>query len=123
MAHFAKLNEDNIVEMVLYIVNSDCLDDNDIESEEVGILFCESIFEGRWIQTSYNGTFRKNYAGIGFIYDTARDAFIPPQPFPSWLLNEDTCQWSPPVERPLEGIWVWDEELLNWSELTPPDLG
>jgi hypothetical protein len=122
VAHFAEINEDNIVVQVILIANEDCLD-NGIESEEVGISFCSSLLGGRWIQTSYNATFRKNYAGIGFKYDPTRDAFIPPQPFPSWLLSEDTCQWSPPVERPLDGLWVWDEELLNWSEFTPPDLG
>lgn len=122
MAHFAELDKNNVVLRVVFVSNEDCLD-NGVESEEVGSLLCSSLLGGRWIQTSYNGTFRKNYAGIGFIYDTARDAFISPQPFQSWLLSEDTCQWSPPVERPLDGLWIWDEELLNWSELTPPDLG
>jgi hypothetical protein len=122
MAHFAEIDKDNMVLQVIFVSNEDCLD-NGIESEEVGITFCTSLLGGTWVQTSYNANFRKNYAGIGFVYDNARDAFISPQPFPSWLLNEDTCQWSPPVERPFDGLWVWDEELLNWSEFTPPDLG
>lgn len=77
-----------------------------------------------WIQTSYNtvagehklgGTpLRKNYAGIGFTYDAARDAFIPPQPYPSWVLVEDTCQWTAPKEKPTDGYYTWDEEQLDW---------
>jgi len=113
MAHFAEIDENNIVAQVIFVANEDCLD-NGIESEEVGILFCSSLLGGVWVQTSYNGNFRKNYAGIGFTYDSTKDAFIPPKPFPSWMLNEDTCQWFPPVERPLDGLWVWDEETLSW---------
>ena len=116
MAHFAELDENNIVLQVVFVANEDCLD-NGIESEEVGIAFCTALIGGTWVQTSYNANFRKNYAGIGFTYNSTRDAFIPPQPFSSWLLNEDTCQWFPPVERPFDGLWVWNEETVQWEPL------
>lgn len=81
---------------------------------------------GRWVQTSYNtkggvhlegGTpLRKNYAGVGFVYDDTRDAFIPPKPYPLWILNEDTCLWEPPIERPNDGKhYNWDESIQNWK--------
>jgi hypothetical protein len=114
MAHFAELDENNMVLQVVFIANEDCLDSG-VESEEVGSLFCSSLLGGRWIQTSYNGTFRKNYAGVGFTYDFDRDAFISPQKFPSWTLNESTCKWEPPQPRPTEGIWFWNEQTQQWE--------
>jgi hypothetical protein len=96
MAHFAKLNEDNIVETVIVVDNNDCLDSNGQESEEIGISFCESLVPGRWVQTSYNNNFRKNYAGIGYEYDEERDAFIAPMPVVEDVVfefDEDTCRW------------------------------
>ena len=113
MAHFAELDENNTVLQVVFVANEDCLK-NGVELEEAGIAFCTALLGGTWIQTSYNANFRKNYAGIGFSYDQSRDAFIPPQPFSSWILNEDTCQWLPPTARPLEGFWIWDEETTQW---------
>lgn len=93
MAHFAQLNETNIVQQVIVVHNNELLD-NGIESESKGIQFCQSLFGGNWIQTSYNGNIRKNYAGIGYTYDAQRDAFIPPKPTEGeWILNEDTCRW------------------------------
>lgn len=118
MAHFAKLDENNIVEMVIFINNSDCLDDQGNESEEIGISFCSSIIDGIWLQTSYSSQIRKNYAGIGFTYDVSRNAFIPPKPFNSWLLIEETCQWMPPSPRPDDGkAYNWIEESLAWVEI------
>ena len=96
MAHFAQLDENNVVTQVIVVGNKDCSDANGVEKESIGIAFCERLFGGNWKQTSYNGNIRKNYAGIGYSYDAARDAFIPPQPSPEWTLDEDTCQWVNP---------------------------
>jgi hypothetical protein len=85
-----------------------------VEKEYIGAAFCEKLFGGTWKQTSYNGTIRKNYAGIGYTYDADIDAFVPPQPYPSWALNTDTAQWEAPVPRPEEGMWTWDEEGQEW---------
>lgn len=96
MAHFARLNEQNIVEEVIVVSNEDCLDSNGNESEEVGITFCNSLIPGTWIQTSYNHNFRKNYAGIGYTYDSDRNAFIAPKPVIKdvvFELDETTCRW------------------------------
>ena len=113
MAHFAKLSNNNIVEQVIVVNNSELLE-NGIESEQKGIDFCNSLFGGTWIQTSYNATFRKNYAGIGYTYDASRDAFIPPKPFNSWILDEDTCLWESPIPYPNNGgIYRWSEEDFN----------
>ena len=115
MAYFAQLDEDNIVISVIKIDNNDCLLDG-VEDEATGITFCNSLIPGTWIQTSYNDRIRKNYAGIGFYYSAELDAFISPQPFSSWTLDEETCQWVPPVPRPEEGSWSWNEETLSWEE-------
>ena len=115
MAHFAQLDDDNQVIQVIVVSSSDTTDKNGQEVEAVGIRFCQSLLGGRWVQTSYNGNFRKHYAGIGFTYDLARDAFIPPKPFPSWILDEDTCLWQPPFPRPDDGLqYKWDETTLSW---------
>jgi hypothetical protein len=117
MAHFAQLNEQNIVTQVIVVANEELLD-NGIESEEKGIAFCQSLFGGNWKQTSYNGTIRKNYAGIGYTYDEQRDAFIPAQPYLSWTLNESTCQWAAPVSMPTDNkLYNWDEAVQNWVEV------
>ena len=93
MAHFAELDETNVVKQVIVVNNNELLD-NGVESEAKGIAFCQSLFGGNWVQTSYNGNIRKNYAGIGMTYDRIRDAFIPPKPVEGkWILDEDTCQW------------------------------
>ena len=106
MSHFAKLDGNNIVENVI-VAEQDY-----INSGVVGDAFL-------WVQTSYIGNFRKNYAGVGFTYDVVRNAFIPPQPFNSWTLNEDTCRWDSPVPYPTDGlIYSWDEETLAWVETT-----
>jgi hypothetical protein len=108
MAHFAELDENNIVLQVL-------VTDNDFPNE--GYDWLVETFGGRWIQTSYNATIRKHFAGIGFSYDETRDAFIPPKPFESWLLNEETCNWEAPKPYPTDGkLYNWDEESQEWIE-------
>ena len=117
MAHFAKLDENNVVLEVHVVHNNELLDENGQESEAKGIEFLVNWSGGytNWKQTSYNGNIRKNYAGIGYIYDAQRDAFIPPQPFNSWLLDETSCQWNPPIAYPQDGqIYVWDEATTSW---------
>lgn len=118
MAHFAQINEQSIVTQVIVVANEELLD-NGTESETKGIAFCQSLFGGKWKQTSYNGNIRKNYAGIGYTYDSQRNAFIPPQPYPSWTLVEETCQWTAPVAIPTDGkFYNWDESTLTWVEVT-----
>ena len=105
MAHFAKIDSNNIVTEVIVS------EKNFINSGKVGDEFL-------WVQTSYNDNFRKNFAGIGYTYDSTRDAFIPPQLFNSWTLNEDTCQWESPVAYPDDDkIYDWDEATTNWTEM------
>ena len=117
MAHFAELNEDNIVQRVIVVDNQDCLDANNVESEEVGAAFCHNLLGGTWKQTSYNGSFRKNYAGNGYFYDSTLDAFISPKPFSKWVLNEETCQWEAPVAYPDdEKFYVWNDNKGEWEE-------
>lgn len=94
MAHFAELDENDLVNRVIVVHNNELLNDDGEEVEQLGIDFCVANFGGNWIQTSYNGNFRKNFAGIGYNYDKERDAFISPKPLGNWLLNEDTCRWE-----------------------------
>lgn len=120
MAYFAKLDENNIVLKVIKISNKDVLDENGVEREEVGIAYCENLLGGRWKQTSYNNKIRKNYAGIGYRYDADLDAFIPPQSYDSWKLNEETAQWEAPEPRPdLEH--EWDEDSKSWIIPVDPE--
>jgi len=116
MAHFAKLDQNNAVLEIIVVHNNELLQDG-IETESKGVQFLVEWSGGytNWKQTSYNGKIRKNYAGIGYTYDSARDAFIPPKPFPSWVLNEETCQWGAPVSMPTDGqLYDWNEENLSW---------
>jgi hypothetical protein len=120
MAHFVELNELNIVTQVIVVHNNELLV-NGIELESKGIEFCQSLFGGNWVQTSYNGTIRKNFAGIGFTYDPVADHFFAPQPFPSWILNAN-AQWEAPVALPTfdpenPKHYRWDEETINWIEV------
>lgn len=119
MAHFAKLDENNIV-LAVHVVNNDVITVNGVESEQVGIDFLTDLHgHTSWKQTSYNGTTRKNYAGVGMLYDASRDAFIAPQPFESWTLNETTCRWEPPVAYPTDGKrYSWFEPNQEWIEIT-----
>jgi hypothetical protein len=122
MAHFAELDENNVVLRVIVVSNADTSDVNGVEREEIGVAFCQSLFGSstKWKQTSYNGKFRKNYAGIGYSYDATRDAFIPPKVFSSLVLNEQTCLWEAPIPYPSDGKnYVWDEHTLSWIEVTP----
>ena len=127
MAHFAKLNQNNIVTTVHVVHNNELLVDG-VENEQKGIDFLNNFFNtnDNWKQTSYNtrsgihqldGTpFRKNYAGAGYTYDASRDAFIPPQTFPSWTLNETTCVWNPPIAYPTDGQhYRWNDETKSWD--------
>ena len=122
MSHFAEINNDNIVQRVLVV------DQDFIDSGKLGD-------PNNWVQTSYNTrggvhyapnskipdggiALRKNYAGVGYTYDTSRDAFIPPKLYPSWVLNEDTCQWNAPVDYPDDGkIYRWKEDTISWEEI------
>ena len=128
MASFAKI-ENNIVTTVVSVVNEVIKDSNGIEQESIGINFLKTLYNepnAIWKQTSYNtvggihqlgGTpFRKNHAGIGYVYDSQRDAFIPPKTYNSWILNENTCNWEAPVAYPTDGqIYSWNEENQNWT--------
>ena len=117
MAHFAKIDENNVVTQVVVVDNKDTADASGVEKEYIGAAFCERLLGGTWKQTSYNGNFRKNYAGIGYTYNADIDAFVPPQPYASWLLNNDTAQWQAPVPMPTEGMWRWDEDAGEWVEV------
>ena len=115
MAHFAELDEKNVVLRVVVVVDSECVDSDGMESEQIGQEFCQGLLGGRWVQTSYNNNIRKQFAGIGFIYDEAADVFVAPQPFPSWVLDENH-DWQPPTPMPAEGRWYWNEDELEWAE-------
>ena len=115
MAHFAQL-ENNIVINVIVVANEIIVDENGNESEQKGIDFCSNLLGGTWKQTSYNAKIRKNYAGIGYKYDPILDAFIPPQPFASWILDEKTAQWKAPVDMPKDDKrYTWNEETQSWD--------
>jgi hypothetical protein len=124
MAYFAKLNLNNIVENVISINNSVIIDSNGIEQEQLGIDFINQLYNTNdtWKQTSYNNNIRKNYAGIGYTYDSNRDAFISPKPFNSWILNEDTCLWNSPIPMPNDASvdirYTWNESTLSWDLVT-----
>ena len=101
MSYFAKIESDTVTNVI--VAEQDFVDAQ----------------EGTWVQTSDTGSIRKNYAGIGYSYDAARDAFIPPQPYPSWTLNEDTCQWEAPSAYPDDDkLYEWNEETTSWVEVT-----
>jgi len=119
MAHFAKIGKGNIVEKVVVV-------SNDVATtEQAGIDFLNQTFKTNdiWLQTSYNGNIRKNFAGVGFQYDQTRDAFIAPKPFNSWILNEDTCLWEAPVAMPTltqeqidnNNYYIWNEQNQTWE--------
>jgi hypothetical protein len=118
MAHFAKIGIDNIVTDVLVVANRETMDAQGNEQEAIGIEFLRNLTGHQtWVQTSYNSSIRKNYAGVGYTYDSTRDAFIAPKPYPSWTLNETTCQWSAPTSMPTDGkFYEWDESTTSWKE-------
>jgi hypothetical protein len=118
MAHFAELDGNNVVTRVIVVANKDTADANGNEVESIGVAFCQKLLGGNWKQTSYNGNIRKNYAGIGYVYDAAIDAFVPPKPYPSWVLNTNTAQWQAPIPMPTDGkMYSWDEATQSWVEL------
>ena len=122
MAHFAELDANNVVLRVIVVSNNDTSDANGVEKEHIGAAFCESLLGGRWIQTSYNGNFRKRYAGIGFIYNESLDAFISPKPYPSWTLNQSTADWQAPVPMPTDDkFYIWNEQQGKWD--IAPSMG
>ena len=117
MASFAEIDNNNIVLRVIVISNNEIIDSDGNENELLGREFCNQLLGGDWIQTSYNGNFRKKYAGIGYLYNENLDAFVPPQPFPSWMLDATTCDWLPPTSYPNDGkLYEWDEENQTWIE-------
>ena len=122
MAHFAQLDENNVVTQVIVVANEELLLDG-VENETKGIMFCKSLLgdDTRWVQTSYNGTIRKNYAGIGYTYDPVVDHFFAPQPYPSWTLDAD-AKWQAPTPYPTEEgkFFTWDEPPLSWVEVVLP---
>ena len=124
MAHFAKLNSSNEVVHVSVVDNWNITDGSGTEQEAIGVAYLESVHgvdpDYTWKQTSYNNNIRKNYAGIGYSYDAGRDAFIPPKPYPSWVLNETTCRWEAPIPMPVEEgkMYHWDEATTSWLENT-----
>ena len=122
MAHFAQLDENNLVTQVIVVANDELLLDG-VENETKGIMFCKSLLgdDTRWVQTSYNGNIRKNYAGIGYTYDPVADHFFAPQPYPSWTLDSDV-KWQALTPCPVEEgkIFTWDEPTLSWVEVVLP---
>ena len=115
MSHFAEVDESNIVLRVIVVADSNTADEDGVEVDSIGEAYCADLLGGTWKRTSYSGSYRTRFAGIGHTYDDARDAFIWPQPFPSWTFNEDTTEWEPPTPRP-EGRSYWDEDTLSWVE-------
>ncbi len=115
MAHFARIDENGVVQQVVVVDNKDTADAFGVEKEHIGAAHLEKILGGVWKQTSYNGNMRKNYAGIGYTYDSQRDAFIPPKPYESWILNAGSCLWEAPVAMPTDGeMYAWDEATTSW---------
>lgn len=125
MAHFAQLDQHNVVLQVIVVSNKDTCDANGIENEELGITFCRKLFglDTNWKQTSYNGNIRFRYAGIGYSYNADLDAFIPPKPYPSWILDATTADWKAPIPMPeltpaeiaAGYYYTWDEANQNWE--------
>lgn len=119
MAHFAKLDGNNNV-LAVHVVNNDVITVDGNESEQIGIDFLtETHGHPYWKQCSYNAVIRKHYPGVNWTYNPTLDAFIPPKPFSSWILNEENCFWEPPVANPNDGkAYKWDETTLSWYEVT-----
>jgi hypothetical protein len=112
MAHFAEIDGDNVVTRVLVVPDAQENRGHEYLATDLGL-------GGTWVQTSYNATIRKNYAGIGYTFDSGRDAFIPPKPYASWVLNEETCNWDAPVPYPSDDkMYTWDEATTSWNEVT-----
>lgn len=120
MAHFAQIDENGIVLQVIVVHNSILTNPSGVEIESWGVEYCKKIFgeDTNWVQTSYNASFRARYAGIGFKYVKELDAFIEPQPYPSWTLDTHTTEWVPPTPLPdTDHLYTWDEEHQTWVKL------
>lgn len=125
MAHFARLDENNIVTQVIVVDNKHLFDvHSGLEDEILGVAFCKKILGGNWKQTSYNGNMRVRYAGVGYSYNASLDAFIPPQPYASWILDSETADWVSPLgsapdltEAEVEArkFYEWNEESGSWD--------
>ena len=137
MAHFARIDENNVVTQVIVVANEDTSDTNGVEVEEIGVAFCKKLLgaETNWKQTSYNNNFRVRYAGIGYSFSEELNAFIPPSPFPSWVLVEETADWVSPLgavptlteeQITSRSFYRWNEEAYQadnttgWVLETPP---
>jgi len=121
MAHFAQIDENNIVTQVIVVADSDCGGGQYPESDPIGAAFCNNLLGGTWKQTSYNHNFRKRYAGIGYTFDADADMFIAPQPYPSWTLDAEG-DWQPPTPMPDDGnVYQWDEENQQWIAVPDAD--
>ena len=128
MAHFAKLDENNVVTQVIVVDNKDITDPHTGQEDEIlGIAFCKKLLGGNWKQTSYNNNTRVRYAGIGYSYNAALDAFVPPQPHASWVLDNDTANWESPLgaapaltdaESEAGSFYVWDEDAHQADNTT-----
>ena len=128
MAHFAKLDENNVVTQVIVVDNKDITDPHTGQEDEIlGIAFCKKLLGGNWRQTSYNNNMRKRYAGIGYSYNAALDAFVPPQPYASWTLDNDTADWVSPLgaapaltdaEVEARSFYRWDEDAYQADNTT-----
>ena len=114
MAHFAQRDENNVVINVIVVANDDCGGGDYPGSDAIGAAFCNNLLGGTWKQTSYNNNFRKRYAVIGYTYNEELDAFVPPKRYPSWTFDTETANWSPPIPRPVEGVWHWKESTQEW---------
>jgi hypothetical protein len=133
MAHFAEIDENNTVIKVVVVADADTADEDGTEVESIGVAFLQSMFgaDTAWVQTSWNGRIRNRFTGPGATWDASRDAFIDPQPFPSWVLDEATTEWHPPTPRPDETrtgehegvefeypvLFQWDEDTTSWVEV------
>lgn len=120
MAHFARV-ENSIVQQTIVVKNEVITDGNGDEQESLGVTFCQSLYgaDTEWKQTSINSSFRKNFGRPGFTWDAARDAFIAPQPYDSWVLNETSCRWEAPVAIPDDGnSYRWDEPTTSWVQIS-----
>jgi hypothetical protein len=119
MAHFAQINANNVVLRVVVLNNDVLLDENGIEQEELGVKFCEEMYGGKWLQTSYNGSKRMNFASIDSVYVPEKDAFSRgKKPFPSWVLNTETMEWEAPITKPTNPCY-WNEDNMEWIEYIP----
>jgi hypothetical protein len=120
MAHFAELDENNVVKQVIVVHNNELLDDEGQENEAKGVEFCSTLFgHTSWVQTSYNNSMRKQFAGTGYTYDSNSDVFVAPQPYPSWSLD-DNSDWQPPTPMPEDdNMYSWNEDTQSWDLVEP----